>query len=633
VEVTASGNNWVAVSMGARGKKGITMSMDAIVAATLMLSLISVLGAVRYSSSQPQNDFEPFYYNSRDVVIIMQTAKLTDIRDFPVIQNLTASGDLVEADMNKSVLDIIGAYWAAGNASIARNITQTFLEGFLPSNFGFDVLIDGGSIYNNSRQMGNFVSRTSFLVSGFKKEAAVEGYVSSAWLTKATANDTILVSISPSGGGYSGAGLNRGNFTFVKTFELPANATNISAIIYMSVHEGDSGVNRNVTVFINGIQQFSILTSGGSYFVQTVYNITPGNNSIRIKLDKPNSYNAHFHPGLSLMINYQAEKDLFYEEPLENLKRIYFSYAEGTPAVYETLPFILPEGSRINNATLHLYGQQVDDNAEIEVNNYTAWSSSNPPYNPSINLTITSYLKKNGNLSTGETNLVGVYFDTKASDTDYLYANAKNQTRILNTSYLELNYTNSRRTVKYGFLPVAMLVNANKTILTDGKQANWTLPATDFIDPYLHPVEQLSWELEVAAWHEPEPPPTWSGSAWSNYTVFSSPTSRNVPSDIYIPPSRLKANATNLVNAKDTSGNVLTNTTLSYTIFAPVQVGYGSVFNNQTAAVNDAAARLNAVLNQYRVTVNLQDIQYSTQATSKVPWMWGPAVLEVRIWT
>lgn len=618
--------------------RGVTLSLDALVAAMIMFSLIAVLGGVRYSASQPQDDYEAFYYTERDAVITLQTAKLRDIQDFPIIQNLTASGDLVEADMNKSVIDIIGSYWAAGNLSIARNITRTFLEGFLPPNFGFDVLLDGTSLYNNSLPQNRFLSRNNFLISGYKKEAAVEGYVSSAWLTKASANDTILVSISPAGAGYSGSGLNRGNFTIIKSFELPANATNISATLYLSAHEGNSQASssrwRNVSAFINEIWQFSFLTSGGTYASWSIYNITPGNNTLRIKMNKPYDYNAHIHPGLTLVVNYVAEKELFYEEPRENLKRIYFPYAEGTPAVYVTVPFSIPENSVINNATIHVDGQLVDDNGEIEVNNYTAWSSSSPPYNPSINLSIKNYLRKNGNISTGETNVMGVYFDTQASDTDYLYANARNQTRILNTSYIELNYTLPQKIVKYGSLPVSLITYANISISGNGKQANWTMPATDFINPFLHVVQQYSWEVEVAAWHRPEPSPTWTGSdKWSNYTVFSSPTSRNVPADIYILPSRLLSNASNLVNVRDTNDQViLSNTSISYTIFAPVQVGYGAVFQNQTAAVNDAVARLNATLNAYGIRINLQDIQYSTQAAAKVPWMWGPAEFEVQIW-
>jgi hypothetical protein len=114
--------------------------------------------------------------------------------------------------------------------------------------------------------------------------------------------------------------------------------------------------------------------------------------------------------------------------------------------------------------------------------------------------------------------------------------------------------------------------------------------------------------------------------------VFESPSSRAVPSSVFIPKETLEQTpgVLNYERIVETSGNdVLPNSTIDYGFYIKGFVGYGEVFASFGESVADAIARLQEVLGSY---ANASDMIIENVTMSGVPSLWGPAVAEVRVW-
>ena len=66
-----------------------------------------------------------------------------------------------------------------------------------------------------------------------------------------------------------------------------------------------------------------------------------------------------------------------------------------------------------------------------------------------------------------------------------------------------------------------------------------------------------------------------------------------------------------------------------FTVIVRNLVGYGEVFQNQTSADEDAIERLIEFLGPHITAVN---VVTDTSAISHVESLWGPSILEVRVW-
>jgi hypothetical protein len=139
---------------------------------------------------------------------------------------------------------------------------------------------------------------------------------------------------------------------------------------------------------------------------------------------------------------------------------------------------------------------------------------------------------------------------------------------------------------------------------------------------FTHIVQQYSYIVNVKA--DTHTPP--------GNTVFTSPSSRTVPTTVYVPNNVLGLSplTNNYVRVTDTNMNdILGNSSVEYSFYLPSMVGYGTVYANQIAAESDANSRLSALLGSF---VSAQNIVVESSSMRDVPSMWGPAVMEVRAW-
>jgi hypothetical protein len=125
--------------------------------------------------------------------------------------------------------------------------------------------------------------------------------------------------------------------------------------------------------------------------------------------------------------------------------------------------------------------------------------------------------------------------------------------------------------------------------------------------------------------------------------IFLSPTLRAVPTDIYIPLNRLEGGSINWVKVRDglkweeNGGTkrcslictILPNSSVEYRLAVPAYVGYGDVFMTDAEAIADAQQRLNDLLVGYGI--NATEVSSDTVSISRIPSLWGPAKMTLRV--
>ncbi|HLC59625.1 MAG TPA: hypothetical protein VJH34_03815 [archaeon] len=215
-------------------EKGIVFTIDMMIGITLVI-LILFLIPIKFESNLPELSYQKLSYNSEDAINVLSTLKTFDVKDKPTIKNLIDTGFLKDADMNKTVLDLIGSLWFNTNYTIAANITNEVL-GNLVKDFCFNLTTsDGQTIYSSCSTSSNIVTVKEKIVSGYQIGKPVEGFVARARATQVAKNTSSYA--------YFGGFIGQGNITRNVTIN------NMTAILeaYMEMYAGGS-----FNLYING---------------------------------------------------------------------------------------------------------------------------------------------------------------------------------------------------------------------------------------------------------------------------------------------------------------------------------------------------------------------------------------------
>ncbi|MFH1978467.1 MAG: VWA domain-containing protein [Candidatus Aenigmatarchaeota archaeon] len=374
-------------------RRGFLLSLDAMVAASLLVLVALFLTGLSFTYSSPELGYQRLYYTGKDVINVMGQVEIGDLQDFSSIQYYLSTGDLVEDDLDKTLLDIVGALWSTGNITEAQNITKDVLGNlFSNSRVGYEILINNESIYRNGTSKGKYFSRFSTIVSGFDVGEPVSGFVSRVFLTKVGKIGSKYVYF----GGYVGDG----NIT--RIVELPSydNLVNVSL-------ELDAG--NNFTLYVNGIYS-------GFYENNSIGNLTAD------KWEMDSAYFTNF--------NQNSNSTLSIQFPKNKSNFIGGGYIKIT---YNTSQLITEPDSKFgSNATNRYWFPGIEGIINLFSSFYVPGNLSN----------LTIYLHYTSNISVNQT---GVAVFTRIGDTEIWRSNNLSEQRItLNTTYLEtiLNFSN-----------------------------------------------------------------------------------------------------------------------------------------------------------------------------------------------
>lgn len=623
-------------------RKAVVFSLDILIALSIMFLVMYNLSSVRYIADSPSSKHAYMNMLAQDAIMVISKAKISELTEVEAVSYYISTGDIQTEDINNTLADILGTFIVKNETDKARNISESLFKEFLSDNVGYEFYLNNVSFFNNSSPYSNTQISVKTILSGYDINKSTEGYIARAWLETATYNETLLVPISPAGSGFEDPTCvrwwwfictettNGGQMNLTKSFEIPSDAQEItSAYFYISLHSNWGDIH----LYMNDVHQHSDSLTGTYYEKVEIQNLTIGNNTLKIVMDEPSDYHAHTHPGLLLEVNYLKQRRIGYFENRTFAGRIYLPEVLGHPVAWGIFPIHIPRNSTINEATVHIEAEDVDDYYELWVNDQRILQEGSPAFNPTIDTDISSYLHINDGLASGETDVVSVYFDMEAQN-DYPTRYAEDNCTIRNTSYIFINYTKPEEVKKYGIIPLTQVLEFGPPASND-KQIDFNISEYEIINAFLHLAQEYSWKVAVATWYDPETAPSWDNptESWipSYMQIFKSPTGRNVPSEIYVPLDRMASNTTNHIRARDDSGNdILPNSTIEFKVLVPAGVGYGEVVENETEALQNATDRLQELLNPYQIQ---GDMTYDSSSIQGISWLWGPAELKVVLWS
>lgn len=615
-------------------KKGFLLSVDALIAISVLLLLSVFLASVSFTYSFPELKYQRMYLAGKDIITVMEKVKIEDLQDLPSVQECLNNSLILPEDMDKTLLEIIGAFWATGNQTYqdyAKNMTDDAFNQTLPKRFNFEILMDNTSIYKRGTVNPTFLSRLSTIVSGYELGKPVSGWVARAWAAKIKKNTTKVITFHPEGASRWG-----GDLEIWKYFDI--NATQIiNATFYVSIHYSDlhelqvNGNDISGSISWLHTEYDPGMATAAFGVVDVTSDILSGNNTVYIRMEN-DEYNTHIHPGMRLEITYQTED---FETASETVKeRYYFDHivSEENPSgwthrsgAWEMLSFYIPINATIKNVIFHIRAEDIEDTWSTDCRiwfNNTLYDSFNPPGSGIVDRTynFTDMASEGTNWILAQMNYYISWGDSFVGSGDtIIYSDPFNDPD--GSSYVEVEYVRTENKLYYGYIDVGISENAG------GSKSNPKTFSIDFenntlIKTFLHIGQMFSSTVNIYAWPEGQSP------VW----LFTSPSSRVVPANFYIDPNYFDTSILNYIEVSDTGCSeceIIPETSLEYSIWIPSMVPYGQVNETEQGALDDATYRLNQTLGKY---ADATSIQTETSSVAGIPSLWGPARMEVRVW-
>ncbi len=323
--------------------RGFLLSLDALVAVTLIVAVSAMLTGMSFTYSSPELAYQRYYFAGKDIVNIFEEGRVGMLDG---IINLSQY-NLTNEDANRSILDVIGSFWADGDIEAARNLTKDILDELLNSSgLEYEILIDDEPIYSsNISHIPEHLARLSTIVSGYEKTKPVNGYISKVYITKVGKRNSKFVYF----GGYVGDG----NIT--KTFELP-NDINVTSI-YMEMNVGsdfDLFLNENYTGhYTKSSGNFTAdkwTVANQTYNPEYLSYISGGLNKLDINFTGNRSYVGGGYIRIDYMTSELTERSYIYNGSIKT-ERYTFPGIKGIINLYSS--FYVP--GEISNISAHIH--------------------------------------------------------------------------------------------------------------------------------------------------------------------------------------------------------------------------------------------------------------------------------------
>ena len=253
-------------------KTGQFFTIDAILAAGILVIVILLVSASY--TSEPEKAQASFM--SQDIVRVFTNLKINDL-DNNYAQSLIDAGVITRA--NNTILEQIGEFWAENQIELAKNFSGNVTDSLVPARFGVGVYVDGEEIYSRNIPITRTLVSSRKIISGIAKSKPLEGFSSRAFLGRITSKtNTKYYPFDVIAPCYNSMGdpANADRISIEYAVELPddANATNATWIIVPAI------ANTNVNAYINNNLVFSGIPNENS-IKNAQGNFTNGTNKVR----------------------------------------------------------------------------------------------------------------------------------------------------------------------------------------------------------------------------------------------------------------------------------------------------------------------------------------------------------------
>ncbi|MCK5547797.1 MAG: hypothetical protein KAI64_02200, partial [Thermoplasmata archaeon] len=199
-------------------------------------------------------------------------------------------------------------------------------------------------------------------------------------------------------------------------------------------------------------------------------------------------------------------------------------------------------------------------------------------------------------------------------------------------SYLRYNYT-PQNILSYGEVSIALESDRFGGIVTSPKNGTFYIPYSRILDARVTSYSSEYWTSYVQVNSS-------KTGGWSTVYNISDYGQDFVnigdPFIVHIPVGLLQDGENNSVlldtglSADLMAGGSPDDRVIYYVGVSGI-VGYGEVFGTLGNATSDAVQRLQNQLSEFNIT--LLEVETPSQYISELPSLWGPSVMEIRIWT
>ena len=108
--------------MNSSRRRGFLLSLDAVIAIGLILTLIVFISGLSLTYSSPELRYQRLYYMGKDALLLLENAQINQLSEFEAIRYYQSVGILGDADSEKTLLDVVGSMWASENTTLKMKI-------------------------------------------------------------------------------------------------------------------------------------------------------------------------------------------------------------------------------------------------------------------------------------------------------------------------------------------------------------------------------------------------------------------------------------------------------------------------------------------------------------------------------
>ena len=321
-------------------KKGFYFTFDALLASIILIGGLLLISQY-FVKEHPRESIE---YLSTDVLSALSELRVSEINSTFVNTYLIGSPN---TNLNFSVLEQIGTYWATNETELALNLSEYVLENMFPNNTGMNLVIESDVLFEKPLANASNLMAGERMITGIMQGAPITGSTSSAYLRKIEDKRT-------SSFAYFGGFVGEGNIsTFID--DIPSDVTNES----ISMVEMEVDAASPFSLYINN-DKCGDFTPTTTNMTPDYWNITSCKNSIQsgrndFKIIFSGELNESYIAGGFIKISYKTSQQL--QNLFVGQKKYYFPGIEGVANLYDS--FYIP--GTLTNMTIYLH---FDSNAK-----------------------------------------------------------------------------------------------------------------------------------------------------------------------------------------------------------------------------------------------------------------------------
>ncbi len=325
-----------------KSKRAIFFTLDALIAAGILLVGLAIISST-HINRQPTVHLS---YLSDDLMGVLSELKIYEMSN-SYVDELIANGNIT--NINNSIIEQIGEFWAENKTEIAENFTKAILGGSIPETYGYSILVDDEPVHTRPTGLNYSMISSRKIVSGYAKLKPILGYTAKTFLTGIKNRKSSSFAYF---GGFEGQG------EMTKKIFLPQNITNITEA-YLEVDAGE-----DFDFYINGnyVGNFIKGSGNGSYKIPDKWVLSEsahsylvsGENNLTLEFPTGNIMD-HYIAGGFFRVTYitpdTEELEVTYNPGGTATKRFWFPAVSGIVNLYSS--FDVP--GTLTSMSLHLH--------------------------------------------------------------------------------------------------------------------------------------------------------------------------------------------------------------------------------------------------------------------------------------